>query len=205
MTERKPYESLALERLDRLVGETLSNGGPVVLAAYSTDPATQAEMLAWLNRRPHEEVNLSVRPSGGVEAQLVQGYDFGYQEGPRVLGATINEALARLVVAVAELTEASSMTTKAADPSDEISIAIRYIDLLLQDSTPDNPKPPHPVVRVHGFLRCGDLRFETMRQIDVEAERRRSCSDDSDALPVAKRLAARQITVELLDSLSLHQ
>ncbi len=64
--------------------------------SYSTDPATQAEMLAWLQDR-------------GSRVELVWNEDelpaWGAWMAPRSKeqsGATINEALARLVVAVAE-------------------------------------------------------------------------------------------------------
>lgn len=69
---------------------------------YSTDPATDAEKLAWLTR--FATVELYVWACGndgkpGASAMLVNDGD---AVSPYVEGATISEALARLVVAVAE-------------------------------------------------------------------------------------------------------
>lgn len=74
-------------------GNRFSEGAP----HYSTDPATQAEMIAWL------DAHLSDWCIQHVQGDTfdMQGDAFG-SEVNAIECATINEALARLVVAVAE-------------------------------------------------------------------------------------------------------
>lgn len=72
--------------------------------AYDTDPATQAEMLEWLQERA-EEVSIQFAQSNGIIgwqalafiATACFGPECGWERYP-----TINEALASLVVVVAE-------------------------------------------------------------------------------------------------------
>lgn len=63
---------------------------------YSTQPSAQAEMLAWLSNRAWEdECSIIVVVTPSLASASIAGYCMQS-------GATINEALARLVVAVAE-------------------------------------------------------------------------------------------------------
>lgn len=105
MSDRKLNEAVALAmgwtgpnryKLWRNPATQCSGGPP---PAYSTDPATQAEMISWLQER-----------TGGLELLYWSGGSWQAvtmppRTSPRCIpqtGATINEALARLVVAVAE-------------------------------------------------------------------------------------------------------
>lgn len=62
--------------------------------SYFTDPATQAEMLAWLLQHTTGSIAIDVDDTASARCRAWGGTE--------EVGATINEALARLVVAVAE-------------------------------------------------------------------------------------------------------
>ncbi|MEY4783257.1 MAG: hypothetical protein RIR41_1192 [Pseudomonadota bacterium] len=69
----------------------------VAVQAYSTDPATIPEMLAWL--RPHGRFEFVQWKDGMQTASMHDTHR--HAADCSVGGGTINEALARLVVAVA--------------------------------------------------------------------------------------------------------
>lgn len=72
------------------------------ITRYSTDPATQAEMLAWIDGKTGCGVILTIYTTDLSVAAVLDDYDdMGACTVPPGHGATINEALARLVVAVA--------------------------------------------------------------------------------------------------------
>ena len=67
---------------------------------YSTDPATLTEMLEWLKSQPDHESTELLHETGEDPPFYAEMWD-SYGWSRNVRGATINEALARLVLAVA--------------------------------------------------------------------------------------------------------
>ena len=79
-------------------GDWLHRSGRMLLhvPAYSTDPATDAEKVAWLTHRGYLQIGVDVN---GAAVRLTRDDD---RPESMVMATTMTEALARLVVAVAE-------------------------------------------------------------------------------------------------------